>query len=658
MVDDTRLLSRSIAAGIGAVCLLIALMIAVQLIAQVITLDYYPVAIYFSFLSNLVITPGLIYMATQREELKLPALAWTHFSMSLMIIFFSQTYSPFTVAWAILILISSSYYGWQGFRWSSLMLAATAIGYIVLFPQNVDPVLNYVFLSVLVVFLTVFLSYMFVRVIMNSHDKNKELASAQKSELLQVNRLNALLNSISDPVMTLNRDGKITSQNAAAQAFFDTNQPLIGRDLDALMSPIDVDKKPVTVKSLIVGMKSPYVRDDLSLGKGRNARHLSLQMSPIRATFDNTLDYGVVLIIRDITTQKSLEEEKDEFISVTSHELRTPIAIAEGSLSNLLIMQERRADESKLRSAAEEAHKQIVFLANMMNDLSTLSRAERGVGDAVEPIDVNVLLKELFDRYAPEATAKQLQLNLDVEASLPVVMTSRLYLEEILQNFITNSIKYTKKGSVTISAKVQDEDSKVKFSVADTGIGMSEEDLKHIFEKFYRSEDYRTRETSGTGLGLYVVGKLAAKLSTKIEVRSRLDHGSTFSIALAPAGKDDAPTPEAKDQPKEQQKEEPKQTTKPEPKTEEKPEVKPESTTEELTDPKDEPKEESKLEEKPEQKTESKAEPEPKAEPKTEQNDELKEKLRIEPLHEVKRDPEPKVEADARKQEEALQRIA
>lgn len=534
MIDDTRLLSKPFAAGIGAVGLLIALSVAVQLITKAITLDYYEVAIYFAFISNIVFLPGLLFFATRYEIVKLPALVWVHISMAIMIIFFSQIYSPFTPSWSILILLSSMYYGWIGFWGSALMLALTAIAYTALFPENMDTyggIASYSTLSVLVVGLTVFIAFLFVRVMMISRKQNHEIVKAQQSELMQLNRLNTLLNSINDAVMTLSRYGSITSQNAAAQAFFDTNQSLIGRDIDELLHLIDSDGKTVTVRSMVDNIKSAYLRDDLSEDINGDVRHISIQISRIHSTFSDNEEYGFVVIIRDITKQKTLEEEKDEFISVTSHELRTPIAIAEGSLSNFLEMQERHMSKEKLREAAVAAHQQVIYLANIINDLSTLSRAERGIGDDLERIDVNGLLQELFERYKAEAEKKSVHLNLDVDAKMPEIETSRLYLEEMLQNFITNAIKYTKKGSVTIGANVESKET-VRFSVADTGIGMSKADQGHVFEKFYRSEDYRTRETSGTGLGLYVVSKLAAKLDTKIKLESRLNHGSTFSFVL------------------------------------------------------------------------------------------------------------------------------
>jgi signal transduction histidine kinase len=190
-------------------------------------------------------------------------------------------------------------------------------------------------------------------------------------------------------------------------------------------------------------------------------------------------------------------------------------------------------DKKKLTEGLDEAHNQVMFLARMINDLSTLSRAERGIAGEVEKIDVAAMAHDLHIEYSPEAKKHGLQLNLELAPKLGYVSTSRLYLHELLQNFITNSIKYTKEGSVTLSISLQGKG--VLFSVSDTGIGISKGDQIKVFDKFYRSEDYRTRETGGTGLGLYVSAKLAKKLDTKIQLKSRLNHGSTFSFTLPQA---------------------------------------------------------------------------------------------------------------------------
>lgn len=157
-------------------------------------------------------------------------------------------------------------------------------------------------------------------------------------------------------------------------------------------------------------------------------------------------------------------------------------------------------------------------------------QAERGAADEPEPIDVRQLANDLFSEYAPQAEAKDLHFNLDIDTKLGTVFASRLYLEELLQNFITNAIKYTAEGSVTFEVRRKKDE--LTFSVRDTGIGMSKTDQAKVFDKFYRAEDYRTRETNGTGLGLYVATKLARKLRTEIQLSSRLNHGSTFSFKL------------------------------------------------------------------------------------------------------------------------------
>jgi signal transduction histidine kinase len=235
--------------------------------------------------------------------------------------------------------------------------------------------------------------------------------------------------------------------------------------------------------------------------------------------------------MKDVTKAKSLEEERDEFISVVSHELRTPITIVEGTLSNMqMMMGHPDVTQQMLKDSVNTAHEQIMFLASMVNDLSTLSRAERGVGNSAEEIDVKQLAQEMFTKYETSAKDKSLHLNMDISAKLGKVQVSRLYLEELLQNFMTNAIKYTKKGSVTIQIKQKDDI--ITFTVKDTGIGISKSDQQKVFAKFYRSEDYRTRETSGTGLGLYVAAKLAHKLGTKITLVSRLNFGSSFSFKL------------------------------------------------------------------------------------------------------------------------------
>lgn len=368
--------------------------------------------------------------------------------------------------------------------------------------------------------------------------EQRELRNSRAEEELQRGQLLTLINSLNIAVITTSARGTVRLYNAALLNLLDTNNSLSGKKIEDILHLSDASGEPAKLGDMIHGRSRPFERDDLTLklGDGEDIRIL-FSAAPIRGTDSKNSSRieGHIFILRDITKAKSLEEERDEFISVVSHELRTPITIAEGTISNLQLLLERGQKLEALTPALKEAHEQILYLANMVNDLGTLSRAERGVGDEPEDIDLGELLNELYHKYEPTAKRKGLSFDIERSARLGMVTTSRLYLEEILQNFITNAIKYTQEGGVTLSAKRHGD--QVAFAVKDSGIGISKSDLKHIFEKFYRSEDFRTRETSGTGLGLYVTRKLADKLGVKVEVNSRLNHGSTFGFKLINSNK-------------------------------------------------------------------------------------------------------------------------
>ena len=354
-------------------------------------------------------------------------------------------------------------------------------------------------------------------------------ATTEHEEILTI------VNNLADAVYSVDESGVIRLYNAAGLNLLDTNAGINGKKLSEVFALEDENGQPVDLFSEVKKAEMVTVNDSLRMRSGDDIMRLEFTYAPIRSGFSaahpSSNQKGFVIIARDVTRIKSLEEERDEFISVVSHELRTPVTVAEGTISNAQVMLERNSsDIAALEQNLEEAHKQVVYLAKMVNDLSTLSRAERGVASEPELIDVTALAHDLYNDYLPEAEKAGLHLNLKLGTRLGSVLVSRLYLHELLQNFITNSLKYTKEGSVTLS--IHRHNNQLLFEVIDTGIGISKSDQAKVFNKFYRSEDYRTRETSGTGLGLYVTRKLAKKMGTVIELKSRLNHGSTFSFTL------------------------------------------------------------------------------------------------------------------------------
>jgi two-component system sensor histidine kinase VicK len=347
---------------------------------------------------------------------------------------------------------------------------------------------------------------------------------------LEHQRLTSLINSMADAVVAVDERGKIVLYNGAALNIFDVNNIEVGNSLDKLCDIVDKDDKPVDIVDLVITTKSPVTNRDLRLRYGDGSLiSLYLSIAPVHLGYGAEGQRGYVILLRDITREKSLEEERDEFISVVSHELRTPIAIAEGNVGNAQLISEKTGDLAAIKQALKEAHNQIIFLADIINDLSTLSRAERGkLQVEVEAINVHDLLIELANNYTPEAKAKGLEFDLELDPKLGLLHSSQLYTREILQNFVTNSIKYTDKGRITLSAEVSPVG--VRFTVADTGIGISKSDQARVYDKFFRSEDYRTRHASGTGLGLYVTVKLARLIHAELSLESELNQGSTFTV--------------------------------------------------------------------------------------------------------------------------------
>jgi PAS domain S-box-containing protein len=455
------------------------------------------------------------------------------------LLFITGFLEPFTSSVVLLFLAYNVYFGRKALLLSiASFIVAAFFDAVIRYPSDHSIVAdNLIGVGALVV-----LGVALVGIITAQETRRQTLVRSQAGERLQYDRILTIINNLSDATFSTDDKGNILMYNAACLNLLDTNENLKGVNINSLFNLTNADKSSVKLFDILNEATKTVRRDDIrhTYADGEEIR-LEMTYAPIKSTYSRRkkgqVQAGFILIARDVTKQKSLEEERDEFISVVSHELRTPITIVEGTLSNLQVMMDmpKKPEETIFKSSIGTAHDQVLYLAKMVNDLSTLSRAERGVADAGEDIDVEALMHKLHKEYEKNASARKLHLNLDLGTKLGTIHASRLYVEELLQNFITNAIKYTNEGSVTVSAKAKS--GTVHFAIKDSGIGISRGDQQKIFAKFYRSEDYRIRETNGTGLGLYVSAKLAHKVGTQIDVTSRLNHGSTFSFDLPQTSK-------------------------------------------------------------------------------------------------------------------------
>lgn len=353
----------------------------------------------------------------------------------------------------------------------------------------------------------------------------------------QHQKLLALINSITEGVIAIENDGKITLYNAAALEVLNKNGDLLNTSIKDTLPLTTTNGQQIDWFSRAADSSKIYHSTDyIYTSPDQSKVNIDLCVAPIFLNaWPKPENHGFIVVLRDITKEKSLEDQRNEFISVTSHELRTPLAIAEANISTALMPGFARIDP-KATELLELAHEKVIFLGELLRDLTTMSRAEQGaLAIKLELLNPQTILGQLAQDYRSEAETRHDTLTIDIEPDLPPVLTSRFRVQEILQNFISNSLKYTHDGKIILRAKKSpDVKGGVIFSVEDTGIGISNSDQKHLFEKFYRSEDYRTRETGGTGLGLYITRKLAERLNAKIWFKSKLDHGSTFYVQIPP----------------------------------------------------------------------------------------------------------------------------
>lgn len=444
------------------------------------------------------------------------------------VLFVSGFLSGFLAVWILLLVSADVRFGQKGFVLSFLTLCASGALIVLIYPST--PVNEQVEI-VQGALIVGAIGYVIARIRSATLSEKSELVKSRKEEIYQRERLLALVNSMGDAVMAVDQNGIIGVYNSTLLNLLDTNVDLNGKPVESVLKLYDNDNHPVNIFAEALQKQTVFSRSDLTYKFNKNDQiKLYINIAPILPSYQSADEKGFILILRDITKEKTLEEQRDEFVSVVSHELRTPVTIAEGNMSNIQLLIERKADPKMISDAAKDAHEQIVYLAKLVNDLSTLAKAERGTGGKLESTDVNLMLKGFYDEYSPQAETKNLKFILDSPVQLPQVTTNKLYLQEILQNLITNALKYTQKGSITLHAQISQD--VLKISVIDTGIGISNTDKHRIFEKFYRSEDYRTRESSGTGLGLYVCRELAQKLGYEVTFESELNKGSAFSVSI------------------------------------------------------------------------------------------------------------------------------
>ena len=378
------------------------------------------------------------------------------------------------------------------------------------------------------------------------HSRNRKAVSARLESLsgqLSAEQLKAeaVIQGIGEGVMVIDAGRKIQLFNKAAQE-------LCGWDeASALSLDYNLVLQLKTASDQVLNADNdPFaqawkkdksvLQDDLVMTTraGRKIQ-ISLSISPI---FDvNHQPTGAIALFRDITKEKAVEREKDEFVSTASHEMRTPVAAIEGYLSLAMNPNVATIDE-RAKKYLDKAHEAIQHLGDLFKDLLSVTKADAGnLDNNSEAVNVAALLQSATDDMQFVANKKNLTLVYQIGgmsgkaiAPLYYVGANPERLREVVMNLIDNAIKFTAEGGIKVS--IDGDEKEVSVSVSDTGPGIAQEDIPHLFQKFYRVDSSATRTIGGTGLGLYLCRKIIEAFNGRIWIESKVGEGTNMRFTL------------------------------------------------------------------------------------------------------------------------------
>ncbi len=336
----------------------------------------------------------------------------------------------------------------------------------------------------------------------------------QESELRQ-SRLKITLENISDGIAVIGRDKRIVITNSAFIKVFDYRSDPLGKIYFEIIRNVKINSLIETALT-----SESEIKFDEKLFNGK---FYDIYISPVD---EGDSLHGVLVVLHDITEKKKIEQIKADLIGNMSHELKTPIAILKGYLETIgENLHNTKLSEDLITRAIENADRQNAII----NDILKLHMIESSTEFDYEKIELKQIIVNCLNILSPKSTAKKIIINTDIALTDPVIV-NRFLAEEIFFNIIDNGINYNNEaGEISIKAFI-DKDRTV-VSVKDTGIGIPADSIDRIFERFYRVDKSRSRETGGTGLGLSIVKHACDILKWDIEALSD-GTGTEFIITI------------------------------------------------------------------------------------------------------------------------------
>jgi len=346
-------------------------------------------------------------------------------------------------------------------------------------------------------------------------------------------RLEALFASIGEGVIATDETGAITRINRTACNLLGVRRTnVIGKHFLSVVisvhdngTPMNVFDRPI-VKAFQTG-KTVHAR---TLYQQKNGSLLPVQLT-VSPIILRGRPIGAIEVFRDLTTEIENDKLKSDFISIASHQLRTPLSAINMYTSMLRDGLAGELNEQQLpyiQTILTSVERMNVLIDTLLN----ITRIEAG-GIIINHrlVQVDNLSREMFTEFIPAAQAKSIALTADLPDTMEPIYTDTLLIREICANLLSNAIKYTPEGG-SVQFTLTDTPKELEWKVSDTGYGIPENDQKHIFLKFFRAENITNKDVSGTGLGLYLIKNIAESLGGELWFESTENVGSSFHFLL------------------------------------------------------------------------------------------------------------------------------
>lgn len=446
---------------------------------------------------------------------------------AIIIIAYVPLFSPFLFITASVMFITIYYRGLWAYLYSIAVLVTIIVIYIIIYGL---PKGNQEYFPILFVIFGGAFGGIIARAGAIDSAVRKEFVRISKSIEVDRQELRSLLNNMPTAVVAIDNTGNIEFYNSKATDYLILDQTK--SKATSLISLVNKQGSPINIASLNqdIADKNISLKDTYRYQSNGLGLFLNIDISQIIT--NNASESGYILNITDITHDTSVNKERDQFVSSTYQELSTPISAAIESLTKLLNpdltsnLSDRAVDELK------NTYDKIIQLSSITNQLAMLSQAESNSLEIVyEDLDPLILVKQLEYIFLSQAEKKNLQLLVETEPNIGPIRTCKIFVEEILKNIISNAIKFTDHGTITIKLDRVEGDDSVIFSVKDTGVGISSADKDKVFNKYYKANS-NSAIKAGAGIGLYLSNKLARDIGARMDLTSEINVGSTFMLRV------------------------------------------------------------------------------------------------------------------------------